>query len=102
MHRRIHQPQTRRLHEFPTHESQVVHRNHLQHKSPVRESLLPAPFDRVLGGEGGGSAKEADEDAGDGNTGAGGFEVCVEAVQAIWEARDAGAGEGSSSEMMQS
>lgn len=92
LHRRIQQPQTRRLHKFPTHHLILPLHHQLQRQRPKRETLVAATGRRVRGGLGRGVFEKADEGCGGGEFGTDGDEGGEDAGIAIGELLDSEGG----------
>lgn len=88
LHRRIQQPQARRLHEFPSHHFVLTLHHQLQRQRSERETLMAATGRWVRGRLGGGVFEEADEGRGGGEFGGDGDESGEDAGVAVWEVLD--------------
>lgn len=88
LHRRIQQPQTRRLHKLPTHHLILALHRQLQRQRPKGEALVLASGRKVYGGLGGGISEEADEGCGGGEFGTDGDESAEDACVAVGEVLD--------------
>lgn len=88
LHRRIQQPQTRRLHKLPTHHFVLPLHHQLQRQRPKRETLVVTAGGWVRGRLGGGVFKEADKGCGCREFGRDGDESSEDARVAVGEVLD--------------